>query len=598
MQKDSAATDEECVRPDSVPRHFQLLSRIAVGRRCEVHLAKTHDGQQVVLKVPLPEHRTSRTLAAEFATQAAISRAFEHEHVVRVLETGTVSGSPYLVMEHVEGENLRSIVERSRAAKTPLEVSVALRLTLQVCRALAAAHATGRPSLRPSAPVARGDVVVHGDLSLENLVLVPSGQVKILPFGCAPPPPSSAVTQPAGQVVPLHLAPEVIAGDLPDPCSDLWSLGSLLYELLAPELPDGFRTARGPMGWWRLGLLPPLDQLRSDVPSEIAHLAAHLLEADPARRLQRAEFVEEELVWALTTHGDRRAPRHGQPPDGEPREDLGDVVTMQDDEEGYEELDLDEAGVVDTMDAPAEEALAPLPDPASSLDPVPSAAVADDMDDAGVIQMVGAPAALGSAFTDTDAEIEPLREVAREEGRSPPLVPDEELWIGADDNPLLSQDPGRATWMELQAWGESHEASVKTEEDFGLDAPVVVDEADDEALWPTVTHVPTIDGLKALDGPAIAAGLRDGTALAPEDYGPESHVPPSMRTPKPEPAPPAQEAAEPPKKKKRKKKKKRRKKQQVAAAPPRARRADVYFLVGSVALFLAALLLFFSVVLG
>jgi serine/threonine protein kinase len=534
-------------------------------------VAETPEGERIVVKIPLPEHRTSRELAVEFASQFEISKVFQHEHVVRVLETGRVSGSPYQALEWVQGENLRTVVHAARTSGESLELSVALRLALQVCRALTAAHSTLRPSLRrpSSAPAARGDTIVHGDLSLENMLLSPSGQVKILPFGCAPPPPSAAVTQPAGQVVPLHLAPEIIAGEAPDVTADLWALGTLLYELLAPALPDGFRTARGPMGWWRLGLLPPLDQLRPDVPSEIALLAASLLEADPSKRLQRAELVEEELVWALTAHGDRQLPRNDGGPDG----------PLTDDDEHIETLDLD------------------LDDETETVADI-SEAVADSDDTAGVlgIQMVGAQSTpLASVFTDTDMEMQPLREQARDEGLRPPLLPDEELWIGPDDNPLLGPDAARATWTELQAWGESHEAEVtQHDEGFGLDGPVTDD--DGLGLWGEAAHVPTLDGLNALEGPAVAAGLRAAgpDALGPDPYGPESH---SVRAPH-TPAPPAEETPRhdlgPPKRRKKRKRKRRRK---VVARPRRRSRTDLYILVASVTMFLSALLLFLAVML-
>lgn len=535
-------------------------------------MAETPEGQRIVVKIPLPEHRTSRDLAMEFATQLAISQTFQHEHVVRVLDTGTANGSPYQTLEWVQGENLRTVVHTSRAAGESLELSVALRMALQVCRALIAAHNTPRPSLRrpAGAPVARGDTIVHGDLSLENMLLSPSGQVKILPFGCAPPPPSAAVTQPAGQVVPLHLAPEVIAGEAPDASADLWALGALLYELLAPALPDGFRTARGPMGWWRLGLLPPLDQLRPDVPAEVAHLAASLLEADPTKRLPRAEFVEEELVWALTAHGERVVPRDGGSREG--------ATAEPDEDEHTETLDLD----------PDEE-----PEP-----------VEDSDDTAGIlgIQMIGAPMApASSAFTDTDFEIEPLREQARDEGLRPPLLPDEELWLGADDNPLLGDDAARATWMELQAWGEAHNPDeVQQDDGFGLDGPAT--EEDELGLWAEAAHVPTLAGLNALEGPALAAGLppHSADALGPDPYGPESHpvYPPDRAAPAPPVIGevPVHHTAAPPQRRK-KKKRKRKKQQVVVAAEPRSSRTDLYFVIASVALFLSALLLFFSVVL-
>ena len=264
-------------------------------------------------------------------------------------------------------------------------------------------------------------------------------------------------------------------------------------------------------------------------------------------------------MWALTAHGDRQLPRTDGGPDGPPTDPAED--------EHVETLDLDEDDGGETV--------ADISD-----------VVADTDDTAGIlgIQMVGAQSTpLASAFTDTDMEMQPLREQARDEGLRPPLLPDEELWIGPDDNPLLGGDAARATWSELQAWGESHEA---------LDGPATDD--DGLGLWAQAAHVPTLDGLNALEGPAVTAGLRpQGPApLGPDPYGPESHRVhvPHLEAP---PEAPRRQAAPP----KRRKKRKRKRRAQVLARALRRNRAALYILIASITIFLSALLLFLAVML-
>ena len=318
----------------------------------------------------------------------------------------------------------------------------------EMCRVLAAIHgvdleATGL-GLGGRDPRQATDPIVHGDLSLHSVLLSPLGRVKLLPFACTAPAPHTATTVPVGHAgVPMHVAPEVLAGGPSTPSSDLWSLGHVLYELLAPSLPDGFDQGRAPMGWWRLGLLPPLAELRRDVPAEISHLAVHLLDADPGKRLASAEAVEEELLWALTNHGERTIPRLGD--DDEPVERFPEDAITEHASRPWSSAtaarlgpDPDDATIsTEYLAAEADTEEVPLlGDPAAhQTEPIGVLEVPTSPHHG--LQLIGAPMAPdASAFTNTDMNIEPLREVARAQGRRPPLVPDRDLWLEPEANPV------------------------------------------------------------------------------------------------------------------------------------------------------------------
>ena len=189
--------------------------------------------QRVALKFLLPEALASKDIVERFAREARAAAKIESEHVARVIDVGVLeSGSPYMVMEYLEGRDLSAVVEERGA----VSVEEATTYVLQACEALAEAHAAG---------------IVHRDLKPANLFLARRADkrsiVKVLDFGISKTPLSASqgehkqmsLTKTAALLgSPLYMSPEQMesAKDV-DARSDIWALGVILYELSTGKTP-------------------------------------------------------------------------------------------------------------------------------------------------------------------------------------------------------------------------------------------------------------------------------------------------------------------------------------------------------------------------
>ncbi|HKU44234.1 MAG TPA: protein kinase [Polyangiales bacterium] len=227
-------------------------------------------GHRVAIKVL----RSNDPHAAErFLREAQTAVQLKGEHIVRVFDLGRLSaGSPYFVMELLEGEDLAQHLQRG-----PVPIETAVRYLLEICEALSEAHEAG---------------VVHRDLKPANLFLVERGhaepQLKVLDFGLSKwlqPDDSDALGITAKHDVmgsPLYMSPEQVRASRDvDARTDLWSLGVILYELVSGRLP--FAAASTPAIAVRIATSPP-EPLPDDVPRELQAIILRCLQKDPAER--------------------------------------------------------------------------------------------------------------------------------------------------------------------------------------------------------------------------------------------------------------------------------------------------------------------------
>ena len=276
----------------------RLLAEGGMGAVYDAIHAKT--GRRVALKL-IHEHALSKGPKAirRFEREAKAAGAIDSSHVVQVLDAGEddASGMPFLVMEHLEGEDLRRVLARG-----PLSEERALAIALETCRGLVAAHAAD---------------VVHRDLKPANLFLAETDDgrrvVKILDFGIAKLVEDEADTgalTTTGDLVgtPLYMSPEQLAspGDV-DHRSDLWSLGVVLYEMLSGAVPTADVHAIGARVY-AICHVPSasLTERVAGISPEIAAVVARALALDPAARFASAE----EMLAALRAvqAGEKRAP--------------------------------------------------------------------------------------------------------------------------------------------------------------------------------------------------------------------------------------------------------------------------------------------------
>ena len=200
---------------------YAVRSRIARGGMASVYLATdTRLDRRVAVKVMHPGFADDPEFVARFTREARAAAALNHPDVVSVYDQGTDGGHPFLVMEYVPGETLRSVL-RSRGRLSPAE---AVAVMDHVLAALAAAHAAG---------------LVHSDVKPENVLVTPDGRVKVADFGLARAVAASTVTASTATLIgtAAYLAPEQVRDGASDARTDVYSAGVMFFELLTGEPP-------------------------------------------------------------------------------------------------------------------------------------------------------------------------------------------------------------------------------------------------------------------------------------------------------------------------------------------------------------------------
>jgi serine/threonine-protein kinase len=250
--------------------------------------------ERVAIKFLLPDALQSPDVVARFAQEARAAVKIKSEHVVRVIDVGTLpSGSPYMVMEYLEGADLSAVLSR----RGPMPIEEVVALVLQACEALAEAHALG---------------IVHRDLKPANLYAIAradgSPSVKVLDFGI------SKVTTPGADMgmtktsaivgSPLYMSPEQMrSAKSVDARTDIWSIGAILYELLSGQPPFTGESLPELCVNIMNSAPPPILSLRPDLPHKLEAVILRCLEKDRQNRFANIA----ELAVALAEFAPRQA---------------------------------------------------------------------------------------------------------------------------------------------------------------------------------------------------------------------------------------------------------------------------------------------------
>lgn len=221
-----------------LPGHFgryKVLQRLGEGGMGIAYLAERSDGaylHRVAIKV-LKHGPHLDGLIKRFENERQILAGLDHPYIARLIDGGTTSsGQPYYVMEYVAGETV-TVYADSHA----LELRARLKLFLNICEAVAAAH---------------GHLVIHGDIKPANILVSPDGIPKLLDFGLALMirPASHDVTTSIMMLTPGYASPEQVRGERLSIATDIYSLGVLLFELLTGKSPYG-ESANSPLQFCR-----------------------------------------------------------------------------------------------------------------------------------------------------------------------------------------------------------------------------------------------------------------------------------------------------------------------------------------------------------
>lgn len=274
---------------------YVIMDRLGAGGMAVVYRARDLRHERVVaLKVLRPE--LTLALGVErFQREIRLTAGLQHPHLVSVLDSGETAGHLWYTMPYIDGESLRERLTRERQ----LPVAEAVRIALEAARGIAAAHQRG---------------IVHRDVKPENLLLARDGHTMVADFGVARSQDAAGVTRTGLSVgTPLYMAPEQAGGSAsPDPRSDIYALGCILYEMLAGEPPFTASSQQGVLAKHMNAPIPDVGVLRSTVSEGLRQVVRTALAKAPADRFPTATAFAEALersVSAPATSGPGRRRR-------------------------------------------------------------------------------------------------------------------------------------------------------------------------------------------------------------------------------------------------------------------------------------------------
>lgn len=263
-----------------INNRYRILGDLGEGGMSQVYKAQdTLLERTVALKVLRPQYSADASFLARFRREAQAAARLAHPNIVDVYDISEVDGWHFIVMEYVEGQDLKNII----AAESPLPIRRVVDMGIQICSAVGLAHQLG---------------IVHRDLKPHNILVMADDRVKVTDFGIARAiAEASATVTTEGAVwgTVQYIAPEQASGQPATPASDVYSLGIVLYEMLAGRLPFEADS--------RVALAvkhiqdepPPLHSFNPYVPAKMEAIVAQAMVKDPNQRYPNADVLGQAL---------------------------------------------------------------------------------------------------------------------------------------------------------------------------------------------------------------------------------------------------------------------------------------------------------------
>ena len=257
---------------------YEILEELGKGGMGEVYKVrdKTLD-EEMALKVLKPEIAADKDIIERFKNELKFARKIAHRHVCKMFDLSEEEETPYITMEYVKGEDLKSFIRK----KEKLKEEEVIVIAKQVCEGLAEAHRLG---------------VVHRDLKPQNIMIDKDGDTKVMDFGIARSVEAPGVTQSGVMIgTPDYMSPEQAEGEEADQRSDIYALGVILYEMVTGSVPFKGDTAFSVALKHKSKLPSDPRKLNPDISDDLSRLILICMEKERERRYQTAEALLADL---------------------------------------------------------------------------------------------------------------------------------------------------------------------------------------------------------------------------------------------------------------------------------------------------------------
>lgn len=257
---------------------YQIIEELGRGGMGNVYKALDKEiGERVALKLLKPEIASDDRMIERFRNELKFARKITHKNVCRMFDLSKTGKTPYITMEYVSGEDLKSSLRRMG----PLHVGKAIFIAKQVCEGLGEAHKLG---------------VIHRDLKPQNIMIDKQGYAHIMDFGIARSTKAKGVTT-SGMMIgtPDYMSPEQVEGKDVDQRADIYAMGVILYEMVTGSTPfHGDTAITIALKHTREKPKDPRE-LNDQIPVELSRTILKCMEKDKAKRHQKTEELFDEL---------------------------------------------------------------------------------------------------------------------------------------------------------------------------------------------------------------------------------------------------------------------------------------------------------------
>jgi len=274
-------------------QRYRVIDKLESGGMAEVFRAESSglEGfrKQVAIKRVLPQHGRNAQFMSMFLDEARLSAQLSHSNCVQVFDIGVRDDAYFIVMEFVDGANLRSIATSLQTNGRTFPIPIAVHIAHEICKGLSYAHELTDRNGQPLR-------IVHRDVSPPNVLLTKHGEVKLVDFGLAKATSQLEPSEPGiikGKFA--YLSPEAALGEEVDCRTDIFAVGIILWELLASRRLFTAERDLQIVHKVQAAKVPPISQLNPSVPPELEAIVNRALARDPSDRYATARELGQDL---------------------------------------------------------------------------------------------------------------------------------------------------------------------------------------------------------------------------------------------------------------------------------------------------------------